>query len=94
MNKYYKLAMAMEKTRGDWSQGFYRVKNALKDFKIETNLDQIIFNEMSERVKESRYQDGRTFRDCPHNYNWIRDNLLSKEENKKYSIEYTKYLNY
>jgi hypothetical protein len=69
-DKYLDLAIAMQDTRGDWSDGFYRVKNALNLFKVETPEDEAI----AENVSACAYgeeSDGRIFRDCEWNYGRI-----------------------
>ena len=81
MNKYVGLALSMAKTRGDWSQGFYRVKGALNNFKVETELDQKIYDEIIDILTDRDIMDGRIFRDCNYNYDWIRENILSSEDN-------------
>lgn len=85
MSKYLELALSMAKTRGDWSNGFYRVKDALKSFSIETSEDQAIVDEVAEYVEDEDTMDGRIFRDCDFNYNWIYKNKLTKDEQKKYN---------
>lgn len=69
-NKYLDLAYAMECTRGDWSQGFYRVENALGDFKIDTDQDKEIYKDVSECLTGDD-RDGRIFRDTEWNYSKI-----------------------
>lgn len=59
-DKYLDLAIAMSDTRGDWSEGFYRVEGALQRFTIETQRDQEIYDEVSSVMD---CDDGRVFRD-------------------------------
>ena len=59
------LAVAMADTRGDWSEGFYRVNSALGRFKIETDEDKDIANDIVSCLSED---DGRVFRDTTWNY--------------------------
>lgn len=64
------LAIAMEETRGDWSEGFYRVSDALSRFKIETDEDKAIANNIVSCLNiDGDYGDGRVFRDTTWNYN-------------------------
>lgn len=65
-DKYLDLAVAGVETRNDWSEGCYRVENALSRFTIETPADQEIFDEWQSRCED--FDDGRVFRDCEHNY--------------------------
>lgn len=64
-DKYLDLAIAMSATRGDWSDGFYRVKHALGRFKVETEIDKAIFSDVSSCMD---HDDGRVFRDTEWNY--------------------------
>lgn len=60
------LAIAMEKTRGDWSEGPYRVKDALDRFQIETTEDKDIANDVLSCLED--FEDGRVFRDTTWSY--------------------------
>ena len=60
------LAVAMEQTRGDWSDGPYRVKNALDRFNIETTEDKDIANDVLSCLED--FDDGRVFRDTTWSY--------------------------
>ena len=88
MNKYVDLIIAMKKTRGDWSQGFYRVKDVLKKFNIETKEDELICNNLWEQFD---CQDGRVFRDCEYNYDVLTEKFLSKEEKQIVDKEMVKW---
>lgn len=59
------LAVAMSQTRGDWSSGFWRVSDALSRFKIETDEDKDIANDIVSCMNDD---DGRVFRDTVWNY--------------------------
>jgi len=78
-DKYLNLAHAMEATRGDWSDGFYRVEIALGEFTIETELDQKIYDCVSGLMDQ---EDGRVFRDCKYDYgavySYVQDETLLK----------------
>lgn len=60
------LAVAMEQTRGDWSEGPYRVRNALDRFTIETTEDKDIANDVLSCLED--FDDGRVFRDTTWSY--------------------------
>lgn len=60
------LAVAMSQTRGDWSDGAYRVADALRRFTIHTNEDKDIAADVAARLVD--FEDGRCFRDCTWNY--------------------------
>lgn len=69
-DKYIDLAKAMADTRGDWSDGFYRVTGALGRFKPESEVDIAIVSEVSE-LAHGDESDGRIFRDCTWNYSRV-----------------------
>lgn len=60
------LAVAMQQTRGDWSDGAYRVSDALGRFTIHTDEDKAIATDTVSHLRE--FEDGRVFRDCEWNY--------------------------
>ena len=60
------LAVAMQKTRGDWSEGPYRVRHALEAFQVGTTEDKDIANDILECLRD--FEDGRVFRDTTWNY--------------------------
>lgn len=74
-DQYLDLAIAMADTRGDWSDGFYRVRSALDRFTCKTKTDQEMYNDI-EGCMDS--DDGRVFRDTEWNY----DELFGRVEPK------------
>ena len=87
-DKYLNLAHAMSETRGDWSDGFYRVENALGSFTTESDED----NRIAEEIDELTYgdeRDGRIFRDCKYNYT-----ILYSMVNSELLTDYTKLIEY
>lgn len=70
LDKYFNLAYAMEATRNDWNDGFYKVEGALSKFEVATEEDAEIKIALQELVfgEES---DGRIFRDCKYNYSYL-----------------------
>lgn len=60
------LAVAMQQTRGDWSEGPYRVRDALDRFQIETTEDKDIANDVLSCLED--FEDGRVFRDTTWSY--------------------------
>lgn len=76
------LAVAMSQTRGDWSDGFWRVSDAIGRFKIENDDDKNIANEILSLLKDD-HDDGRVFRDCEWSYSRLfseaRDSQLSAD---------------
>ncbi|UEM08624.1 hypothetical protein J4G43_028105 [Bradyrhizobium barranii subsp. barranii] len=67
-DKRLDLALAMEDTRGDWSEGFYRVRYAIDRFKLETDQDKEILADILPLLSGDE-EDGRVFRDTTWNYN-------------------------
>lgn len=68
--KYMDLAIAGQQTRGDWSEGGWRVDAALKRFTIEDNRDKDIAADLMGclRAMNEGDTDGRTFRDTEWSY--------------------------
>lgn len=66
-SKYADLAVAGVQTRGDWSEGFYRVQDALGRFVVETDQDKNIAADLLGCVRADE-RDGRVFRDTTWNY--------------------------
>ncbi len=60
------LAIAMQQTRMDWSEGAWRVRDALAGFQIETTEDKDIANDVLSGLED--FCDGRVFRDCRWSY--------------------------
>lgn len=68
-NKYLQLAKALENNRNDWSDGCSFAEWGLHNFKIETELDQEIYDDIIQYIDEwDKHMDGRVFRDCKYNY--------------------------
>lgn len=60
------LAVAMEQTRGDWSEGPHRVRDALDRFEIRCTEDKDIANDVLAGLTD--FCDGRVFRDATWSY--------------------------
>lgn len=60
------LAVAMELTRGDWSEGPWRVSDAMSRFQIETTEDKDISLDVLSGLED--FCDGRVFRDMRWSY--------------------------
>ena len=65
-NQRLALAIAMQQTRGDWSEGPWRVRDALNGFQIETTEDKDIANDVLSCLDD--FCDGRVFRDTTWSY--------------------------
>lgn len=72
-NKYLKLAKALNDVRNDWNDGCYLIEHALSHFSIDSILDENIVEEINECIKafDNGDTDGRVFRDCKYNYNYL-----------------------
>lgn len=66
-DKKLDLAIAMEDTRGDWSEGYWRVSNAVDRFTMETEEDKLILNDIMRHLGDEDI-DGRCFRDTTYSY--------------------------
>lgn len=64
-DKYLRLANAMAYTRGDCSEGFWRVEEALESFVVESEQDAEIAACVADGFGDT---DGRVFRDMRWNY--------------------------
>ena len=71
------LAVAMEQTRGDWSEGPYRVRNALDRFQIVTDEDKEIANDVASCLYD--FEDGRVFRDTTWSYGALYASIIDKQ---------------
>lgn len=71
------LAVAMQQTRGDWSNGPYRVREALGRFTITTDDDKDIAACVAEGLYD--FEDGRVFRDMA----WSYDALFASVEDRQ-----------
>lgn len=80
-NQRLDLAVAMQQTRGDWSEGAYRVSGALGRFQIETTEDKDIANDVLSCMED--FCDGRVFRDTTWNY----DRLFASVEDDQLRID-------
>lgn len=72
-NKYLRLAKALNDVRNDWNDGCYLIENALSHFSIDSILDENIVEDINECIKAfyNGHTDGRVFRDCKYNYNYL-----------------------
>ncbi|MBR8435711.1 hypothetical protein KDW37_33670 [Burkholderia cenocepacia] len=71
------LALAMMATRGDWSEGPYRVSNAIDRFTIVTDEDKEIANDVISCLHD--FCDGRVFRDTTWNYDRIMASVADQQ---------------
>lgn len=71
------LAVAMRQTRGDWTEGYYRVSDALDRFVVKTPEDAAIQTDILSCFNDDI--DGRVFRDTAWNY----DRLFQSVEDQQ-----------
>jgi len=69
-DKNLKLAHAMYQTRNNWSEGFYRVENALNSYAAYTD-EEIAIDEMVSEACYGEERDGRIFRDMKYSYDYL-----------------------
>ncbi|MEF3312565.1 hypothetical protein PV433_27115 [Paenibacillus sp. GYB004] len=67
-NKYLRLGHYLDRNRADWNDGDWYARRGLDGFEIETEIDQKIYNNISQHCGEGWGFDGRIFRDCKFNY--------------------------
>lgn len=67
--KYLNLAAAGMDVCNDWSDGCWKVENALGDFEVVTPEDKAIHEDWWSECND--FEDGRQFRDCTWNYDRI-----------------------
>jgi len=80
-DKYLDLAIAGAQTRGDWSEGFWRVEDALGRFTIKTDRDKDIAADLCGCLRSAADcgGDGRIFRGTT----WSYDQLFALVEDKQ-----------
>ncbi|SKC78539.1 hypothetical protein SAMN05445504_2419 [Burkholderia sp. CF099] len=71
------LAIAMMRVRADWNDGPYPVSNAIGRFKVDTDEEKDIANDILACLHD--FDDGRVFRDTAWNY----DRLLASVSDKQ-----------
>jgi hypothetical protein len=69
------LAVAMSQTRGDWSEGCYRVEDAIGRFTIRNDEDKDIINDVLGCTRD--FEDGRVFRDTAWSYSALFANVAA-----------------
>lgn len=83
--KYLTLAQALLDNRNDWNDGCDSAECGLSFFTIETAEDGKIYNEISGLCVNWGWEgDGRVFRDCKYNYDYLFglvDETLMKDYN-------------
>lgn len=90
-NKYLRLGHWLLKNREDWNDGSDYAEVGLNHFVVETKEDQDIYKEINGLI-ENWCGDGRCFRDCEYNYDFlfgkVEDKTLLEDYNKVYSKVY------
>lgn len=75
------LAVAMYQTRMDWSEGAWRVRDAVGRFTMCTDEDKAIMNDVLDGLTD--FEDGRVFRDCT----WSYDALFASVEDAQLATD-------
>lgn len=81
-NKYLWLAYHLEENRNDWSNGYDDAEFGLSLFKVESELDEKINNEIQGLIDDWQ-GDGRVFRDCEYNYS-VLYGMVAEQDNELY----------
>ena len=76
-DKYLRLAVYLALNRGDWNDGPSYAETGLQGFKVETDTDRAIYDDINGHIVDWD-GDGRVFRDCEWNYDRI--SALAKPE--------------
>lgn len=76
-NRYLPLIYAMQRTRGDWSNGCDDVVDAVREFVIVTDTDNEIRSELASIC--INFDDGRSFRDCKWNYDALLKEFVDED---------------
>lgn len=79
-NQLLNLAHAMRMTRNDWSEGFWRVSDAIAAFVPASGIDDEILHDVASYL-DGEESDGRCFRDCKWSYNDILHRLSESQNN-------------
>ena len=83
-NKYLRLAYMLNQNRNNWNDGYSYAENGLNNFKIETELDQKIYDDIHSYFDD--FNDGRCFRDCEYNYDILYGIVDSKDLMKDFEL--------
>lgn len=87
-NKYLKLAHYLLLNRLDWNDGYDYAETGLNSFKVETEQDQEIFDDISRCIDSAEDGiDGRIFRDTKWNY----DELFAIVDDQSLLEDYNTY---
>jgi hypothetical protein len=80
-DQYLDLAIAGEQTRGDWSEGFWRVQRAFDRFRINDERDKEIAADICGCLSsgDDGHRDGRVFRDTRWNYDKLFDLVADQQ---------------
>lgn len=91
-NKYLCLAYWLEQNRNDWNDGYSFAESGLYSFKIETETDQLIHDDIQSYIDDWDC-DGRVFRDCEWNYGVLYGMVEDEELMKDFRTiqEFTSY---
>jgi hypothetical protein len=69
-NKYLRLGHYLYMNRCDWNDGYSYAKSGLQGFKCESELDNDIYDDIQGYI-DNWDGDGRVFRDCKYNYDYL-----------------------
>lgn len=88
-DKYLRLAHYLQCNRNDWNEGPSYAENGLYGFKVETDEDQAIYDDIYRHI-EDWDGDGRVFRDTEYSYDVLfgkADAELRQDYNKMHELK-------
>ncbi len=77
-NKYLHLGHYLLRNRNDWNDGPSYAETGLGNFRVESDLDQKIYDDINGRIQDWDH-DGRTFRDSPYGYDYLFSLVLEQD---------------
>jgi len=87
-DKYLHLGYWLERQRNSWADGFWKAKNGIEGFEVETGVDKAIYDEITSLLEDA--DDGRVFRDCQFNYSTLYSMVEDEELYTDYCLVFDK----
>ncbi len=78
-DKYLRLAHFMMMNRNDWNEGCDYAETGLSGFAVESDEDRAIYKCVSDQCGDGWDGDGRCFRDCKYNYDYLFGKVQSSD---------------
>lgn len=84
-DKYLRLGHFLSRNRADWSDGCDYAEHGINGFKVEDKVDEMIYNEIWGLI-ENWGGDGRCFRDCQSNYDYLFGIVVDRKLKEDYDF--------